>query len=98
MHSKRFDVQLIKLNLLPQLPNLPAREIKHIATLRYYQSLPLRVVRPIVILEFELQHHCYLARLPHLHSLQVATHLHVFGFTISRLQKNLLHDATPPRP
>ena len=97
MHSKSFDVQLVKLNLLPQLPDLPARKIKHIAALSYYQSLPLRVVRPVVILEFELQHHRYLARLPHLHPLQVATHLHVLGFAVPRLQQHFFHYATPPR-
>ena len=97
MHSKRFYVQLIKFNLLPQLPNLPTRKIKHITALCYYQSLPLCVVCPVVILEFELQHHCYLACLPHLHPLQVATHLHVLGFTVPRLQQHLLHYATPSR-
>ena len=98
MHSKRFDVQLVKLYLLPQLPDLPAREIKHIAALCHDQSLPLRVVRPVVILEFELQHHRYLPRLPHLHPLQVTTHLHVLGLAVPRLQQHLLHYATPPRP
>ena len=71
--------------------------MKHIVSFSHDQCFTLCVVCPVVILELELEHHCYLPFLSYLHTFQVTSCFYVNRLTVSCLQENFFHYATPSR-